>query len=109
MDWGCTAGVGTRQASPNPDRLLWTAAAELAAGHTPGADDPDRCGLRSYGERYPCLGRRLADQTFVASERGWPHTWTVRHDVLLCYQGGAVSAARLLAAPAAGLPGGEIR
>jgi hypothetical protein len=109
MEWGCTAGVGTRQPSPDSDRLLWTMAVDMAACHTPTADDPDRCGLRSCGQRYQCPGRRLAERAFVACERGWPHTWTVRHDLLSYVRSGAVPATRLLAMPTAGLPGGGFR
>jgi hypothetical protein len=99
--------VGTRESSRVPDHLLWTLAAKLPSGHTPDPAGTGHCGLRACGQRYPCLDRRLADQ--AACRRGWSHTWTVRHDLLSCHQSGAVSAARLLTAPATALPGGDIR
>jgi hypothetical protein len=62
-----------------PDTLLWTAGQRLAASHRPGPDN--HCTQLGCAEPYPRLGRRIADQVIRASRRGWPHTWTARHDL----------------------------
>jgi hypothetical protein len=83
--------VNVRQLPPTADRLLWEMATRLASCHGAASDDPKRCGFPACGQRYPCLARRLADQVFIACERGWPHTWTIRLDLLSCCRSRVVS------------------
>jgi len=63
-----------------PDKMLHTAGQRLAASHQPSPGNRDRCDS-GCAESYPCLGRRVADQVIRASQGGWPHTWTARHDL----------------------------
>jgi len=79
-----TTEATTPPFAADPNLLLW--GQDLARQHQVQLVDCSKCSNpRCPAESgYPCLPRRIADRLIAASEAGWPHCWTARHDALSC-------------------------